>query len=326
MKDGKIWIIGTGNIGGEYAKILSELSVDFQAIGRSEQSAAAFEKELQEKGYPVKHPVIRGGLSQFLRSNPQPPAGAIVALPIESLQGAASELMDYGVQNILLEKPGFGYPGEIEDLIRRAKKTGSNVRIAFNRRFYSSVLEAENLIRQDGGVASFNFEFTEWSHVIAAAKHLKKVNLETLLVNNSSHVIDTAFFLGGQPREITCYHTGGLPWHPASSVFAGAGISESGALFSYSANWEAPGRWAIEILTKAHRLYLKPMESLQVQNIGSVAVNPVEIDDSLDKKFKPGFYLQAKAFVEGDYSRFCTVEEQKNHLENYYLKMSGYTF
>ena len=66
------------------------------------------------------------------------------------------------------------------------------------------------------------------------------------------------------------------------------------------------------------------MESLQIQELGSVAVNPVIIDDHLDKEFKPGFYLQTKAFLNGEMSRFCTLEEQKEMIEKYYVKMSGY--
>lgn len=108
------------------------------------------------------------------------------------------------------------------------------------------------------------------------------------------------------------------------SKFCVAGISTEGALFSYHANWEAPGRWVIEILTKKRRFLFKPMESLQVQILGSVAVNAVELDDTLDKDFKPGIYLQTKAFIENDDSRFCSIREQKNMINSFYIKMCGY--
>ena len=103
--------------------------------------------------------------------------------------------------------------------------------------------------------------------------------------------------------------------------FSGAGITNKGALFSYQANWNAPGRWVVEVLTTKHRLYFKPMETLQIQEKGSVAIKPVEIDNQLDIDFKPGFYLQTKAFVEGDYGRFCMVEEHVKHVNAIYKKM-----
>ncbi|MPN64395.1 hypothetical protein SDC9_212167 [bioreactor metagenome] len=66
------------------------------------------------------------------------------------------------------------------------------------------------------------------------------------------------------------------------------------------------------------------METLQIQELGSVAVNPVEIENILDIKFKPGLYLQIKSFIIGDFGNFCSIYEQKEHIEKTYLKMSGY--
>lgn len=311
-----IWIIGVGNIGREYAKVLKALGKEFIAIGRGESRASSFEAE-------TSHEAIRGGLSAFLKTGPELPDAAIVAVGVEVLASATEELLNYGVKRILLEKPGVGLINEIDSLTAKTKQCGADVMLAYNRRFYSSVLKAEEIIKADGGVSSFNFEFTEWVHTFDI-QSINPVSLSTWLLANSSHVLDTAFFLGGQPTELSAYRSGGLNWHPQGSVFAGAGVSESGALFSYQANWQAPGRWVVEILTPKHRLYFKPMESLQVQDLGSVAVNPVELDNRLDVEFKPGFYLQTKTFLAGDYSRFCSIADQKSHIDHYYLKISGY--
>ena len=66
------------------------------------------------------------------------------------------------------------------------------------------------------------------------------------------------------------------------------------------------------------------MEKLQVQELGSVAVNPVALDDHLDIDFKPGLYLQTKAFLENDFSNFCDVSEQEMMINKFYGKMSNY--
>lgn len=315
-----IWIIGAGSIAKEYAKVLKALNVEYIVIGRGDGSASRFELE-------TGHAVIRGGLRKFIENSPQIPdnATAIVAVDIESLTETCIDLLQYGIKNILLEKPGIGRINEIYSLADTILKKSANVLLAYNRRFYSSVLKTEELIREDGGVSSFNFEFTEWSHTIASLKKTK-VEHQNWFMGNSSHVIDTAFFLGGFPRQISAFRAGENKqlWHPSGSIYAGAGISEKDALFTYQANWNAPGRWAVEILTEKHRFYLKPMEMLQVQNIGSVAINPIEIDHYLDMEFKPGFYLQVKAFLEKDYSRFCSIEEQLKHIDSFYKLMSGY--
>ena len=65
------------------------------------------------------------------------------------------------------------------------------------------------------------------------------------------------------------------------------------------------------------------MEQLQLQDKGSVKVYPVAIDDHLDKVFKPGFYLETKAFLEGDKARLCSIERQMNHVNTIFKKIIG---
>lgn len=312
-----IWLIGTGLMAIEYDKVLKALNQPFTAIGRSENSANKFFQVTNTKP-------LTGGISHHLMSNPPIPEKVIISVGIESLAEVCHELLDYGVKTILLEKPGIGYPSELKPLIEKTLNANAKVLLAYNRRFYASVLKAEETIREDGGVKSFRFEFTEWSHVI---KDLVKTRAEheNWFLGNSTHVIDTAFFLGGWPVQINTYHTGGNSWHPTSTIFTGSGITKSKALFSYHANWESPGRWEIELLTARHRLIFKPMESLQIQKIGSVAVEPSILDDAYDKEFKPGIYKMVSAFLHSQYTRFCTLENQMDHLRDIYIPMSGYT-
>ena len=200
------------------------------------------------------------------------------------------------------------------------KENHAKVFLAYNRRFYASLLKAEEIIQEDGGVTSFNFEFTEWLHVFEAI-YGKDLVLNEIFWGNSCHVIDTAFYLGGEPTEMSCY-TKTLDGDIFPKIFTGAGISDKGALFSYQANWNAPGRWVVEILTKNHRLYFKPIETLQVQELRSVKVLPVEIDDHLDKEFKPGFYLETKAFLDGNDTRLCTLESHVNRIDSVFRKIA----
>jgi predicted dehydrogenase len=317
MKKQTVWLVGTGPMAVEYAKVLKALEMNFITIGRGEANAQKFEQETGNK------PVL-GGLTAFLGTKPSFPDAVINAVGIQALSETTIQLLNAGVKKILLEKPGIGYVTEMEALLQASKKESANVVLAYNRRFYSSVLKAKEIIRQDGGVTSMQFEFTEWSHTISK---LVKTDVEwnNWFLGNSTHVIDTAFFLAGRPKTLSAYVKGqkNLNWHPASSVFTGAGETINGALFSYHANWESPGRWVLELLTAKHRLIFKPMEMLQIQLIGSVQVNPVEIDDALDKQFKPGVYLQTRAFLDGDYSGFCTLAEQNENLK-VYKQMSGY--
>ena len=309
-----IWIIGAGTIAQEYGKVLNSIGYDYTVIGRGEQSALKY-KELTGKE------VITGGLEAFLATNPVVADKAIVATNLESLSQNTIQLVNYGVKDVLCEKPGFLYLEECEKVLKAAEANNANVYLAYNRRFFSSVLKAQEIIEEDGGVKSFNFEFTEWGHVIETLNK-PKGDLDNWMYANSTHVIDLAFFLGGEPIQMSSFTAGEISWHKPA-VFAGAGISDKGALFSYQANWAAPGRWVVEILTSKHRLYFKPMEQLQIQNIGSVQVELVEIDDHLDKEYKPGFYLETRAFVNGNYALMCSIQQQVEHVNRIYNKIKG---
>ena len=308
-----LWLIGCGPMAQEYAKVLKYLKEDFFVIGRGEDSALQF---TETTGIPVH----TGGLTQALSAD-KAPNTAIVAVGVEQLAPAIKQLIQGGTRRILLEKPGLNV-AELNDLEALANSSGVQVWLAYNRRFYASTLQAEEMIAKDGGVASFHFEFTEWSHQI---QHLQKAPgvMEHWVLGNSSHVLDLAFFLGGFPSNWKAWSRGGVAWHPAASRFCGAGITDRGALFSYLADWEAPGRWGIEVMTRKRRLIFRPMEQLQEMPLGSVKVGPVELSDQLDKEFKPGLYRQIQSFLAGNEERFCSLAEQVEHAK-IYSQIAGY--
>ena len=309
-----IWLIGAGEIAQEYARIMEKLDLSFHTIGRGKDSAASFEKTTGQA-------VRTGGLKSALEVN-KAPEKAIIAVGIEQLAKCAINLIRAGTKEILVEKPGGINLAEVEELNNFAQKDGASVKIAYNRRFYGSVLQAQQLILEDDGVLSVKFEFTEWSHVIAPLVKGEGVK-EHWLLGNSTHVIDLVFHIIGRPIDWKCWHTGSLDWHPAAARFVGAGMSEKGIMFSYLADWQAPGRWGIEILTAKHRLILSPLETLQIIKLGKVTSEVIDSTDNFDQDFKPGFYRQTKAFLEDDSDLFCTISEQVENVR-IYSEVAGY--
>ena len=302
----------------EYAKVLIALRIPFIVVGRSEERC----EEFRNKYSTVD--VYSGGIEFFFDTHKDIFfSEAIVAVTVLELKNCTEYLIKNGIKKILLEKPaGLNY-NEIQELNNCSKLYNADVCVAYNRRFYSSVLTAKSLIEKEGGITSFFFEFTEWGYKIASLPIPENVKQNWFLAN-SSHVVDLAFHIGGYPKELSSYIAGSLSWHSKASRFAGAGVCENDVLFSYCANWNAPGRWGVEVLTNENRYIFRPMEKLSKISKGSVLVEEVEIDDSLDTEFKPGLFLQTKAFLENDFSRFCTLQEQKENIEKYYLKMCGY--
>lgn len=314
IKEKNIWLIGAGYMAVEYAKVLQGMNIPLKVVGRGIKSAMNFEKKT---GLAVQ----TGGVNNFLEQTKELPLAAIVAVSAENLSTVTLLLLKKGVKHILVEKPAGLNLEELGELNCEAKKHKSDIFVAYNRRFYASTLKAKEIINEDGGVTSFNFEFTEWSHIIKDFKIPDIVKKQWFLAN-STHVVDLAFFLGGEPKEIKCYTTGGLSWHPAASIFCGAGVTEQNSLFSYHSNWEAPGRWGVEVLTKKHRLILKPLEDLYIQKIGSLISEKVIFDDSLDHKFKPGLYKQIESFINNPVSScLCRLNDHYLITKSFYVKI-----
>ena len=301
-----VLLIGAGSMAISHAQVLQGMNLKFTVVGRGEQSAQLFHEKTGIN-------VITGGIEDWLSKNIEFPKYAIVAVTGTQLGNVTRRLIKHGIKNILLEKPGGLDNNDIKSVAKSAKESKANILLGYNRRFYASVLKAREIIEEDDGVTSFCFEFTEWPHTIIPLKKDPDEKKRWIL-HNSSHVIDLAFFLGGEPEEIHSYSSGGFDWHPDGTIFTGSGVSKSGALFSYHSNWNAPGRWSVEILTKNHRLIFRPLEKLQIQKLRSVAIEEVKIDDQLDIKYKPGLYHQIKAFLEGDTNNFINIHQQSSRL------------
>ena len=312
----KVVVFGVGSVGREYCRVLHRLGVNFSVVGRSTIGVEKFTSETGEIALP-------NGVEGWKIHGDPSINSAIVAVNLEALAQVAIDLMGCGIRNILLEKPGGINAEEIKLVKDTAKATGTNVWIAYNRRFYASVLKAQEIIRNDGGVKSFNFEFTEWPHIILENVASEVAKRNWFLVN-STHVIDMAFLLGGFPKRLETFTLKGCDWHTDSAIFVGSGVSEIGALFSYQANWLAPGRWSVEVLTLNNRLIFRPLEKLQKQNPKSVTTEFIDVDDQLDREFKPGFFKQTELFLKGaDHNNFLSVYKHYENVIRHFQKI-GY--
>ena len=302
-----IWLIGPGNIGRDYVKVLKEFNLDITVIGRS-----------KKEDFPL--PVYDKGLESFLSSKSQGNIAkyAIVAVNESELYSTTKTLINEGVKNVLVEKPGGLSKVELLDLNKIAEKMQCNIYIGYNRRFYKSVQKCRKFIKNNKPL-NVNFEFTEWTHDIDL-NHYTKSELERFFLCNSSHVVDLVFHLFGEPKSLNSYTSGGLDWHPSSSVFSGSGKTIDDVLFSYNANWSSAGRWGIEINLNDYKLILKPLEKLFIQKKGSLSIREIEINNDL---YKPGLYGEVEAFLNGDREYLCSLSEQINNFKWYY-KIANY--
>jgi len=310
-----IWLVGSGGIAIEYARVLDALKVQYLTIGRGKKSSNNFSLIIGKK-------VISGGLSNFLKTKPAIPKKVIVAVNIEESKSTCTELISYGIKHILLEKPGGVNFEEVSKLYNFAKRKKVDIKIAYNRRYYSSTLKVKELINQDGGIKSFNFDFTEWLHEIESLGKSDQI-LRNWFFANSSHVVDLSFFLGGLPTEMVSYFNNSIMWNKSFTIFSGAGKTKNGAIFSYKANWKSAGRWSVEILTNKGKYKLSPLEKLFFQKKGSLKIKEINLNSKYDKVFKPGFYAQLKAFIyKKNDNHLLSLSEHRSML-SIYRKISG---
>jgi predicted dehydrogenase len=288
--DLNVLLVGAGSVAIAYGQVLNALGVSWTAVGRGDASAEKFEAACGVRP-------ARGGLESHMRDSASlSQTIAIIALPIPDLAGAAINLASKGFRRILVEKPAGLVPSEIGDVAQAAARTHADIFVAYNRRFYSSVQAARRIISEDGGVTSFTMEFTEIeSRVLNSARNTKV--LANWFLANSTHVVDLAFHLCGEPVEATGLAAGASDWHPAGSIFVGHGRTKTGAAFTWHADWSSAGRWGLDVRTNRRRLLLQPLEQLAVQEKGSFAISQFPIADELDRNFKPGLYREVEAFL-----------------------------
>lgn len=314
MIDTDLWIIGCGPMAQAYVKVLLGRGHAFSVVGRGEDSAKSFR---EQTGVDV----VAGGLEAAIARHGAP-AKAIVATGIETLAPLTELLLQAGTRSILVEKPAGLSSAQVDRLAAIAAAKGNNVYVAYNRRFFASVIEAQRLIAEDGGLQSMHFDFTEMGDRVGSQDRLREVK-ERWLLANSTHVIDLAFFLAGAPDKWCAHRSGALDWHPAGAVFGGAGTTVRGAVFSYTANWTGPGRWGLELVTSKRRLVLRPMENLFATEGALEPAKELDVDMTLDQAYKPGLALQVEAFLSVDSSSLCSIEEHARKMI-IYERIAGY--
>ncbi len=99
-------------------------------------------------------------------------------------------------------------------------------------------------------------------------------------------------FFGG---EITSFNTISKSFKERNGdQFVATVEFESGSLGTYTAYWYSPGGWSVTLYGEGVTVIFKPLEESKWidTNFTEYKIEP----DELDKKYKPGFYGQLKAF------------------------------
>ncbi len=192
---------------------------------------------------------------------------------------------------LLVEKPIGQDPGESRKLVEKAKKTGSPVMVALNRRFIGPIAKAKAVMAEHGGFSALLVKGHERFDFVKSLNRYSDAQLERWIYLNSIHVIDLLRFFGGDVKSVIS-----MSRHKDRHYHAAISFADGRAGF-YEATFNCPEGWAVELFSPKVKATLKPLEKLTL-NFPDNKVEEIELD-AIDKDYKPGFFLQGKAFVEG---------------------------
>lgn len=277
FEEKSVLIIGGGRIAQQHALACLRMNVkDITIISKTGDNVTKFCNK-----YKIKS--LMGGFESNL-NNLEEKDLTIIVTPISILLETAKSALNHGQKTILIEKPGSIYYKELLTLHEKIKS--EKVRVGYNRLVYPSLHKLFQLVKNDGGISSCRFTFTEILDRIDFQKDIPEI-YNRWGISNSLHVISMIRELIGSPKEIFAKRYGKLDWHKTGSIFVGNGISEKNIPFSYHADWEAGGRWGIEVSTKNGLYQLIPLEKLYFCTKNTFDWKEISIDCAFSD-VKPG--------------------------------------
>lgn len=193
----------------------------------------------------------------------------------------------------LIEKPVGFSSAETREVADTAQSAGTWGMVAVNRRFYSNVRRAFDLLAEAGGIKAIRVEHTEWMHQ-AGTWGLSEEVLDRFFLINGIHLVDTMCHLAGLPQR-----TLGIVRRQADRRHAYDAMLQfgNGAVGHYSGQWYAPGRWAVDVFAEDLRIAFPCLEQSQILR---TAREPEVLElDAMDRQFKPGFFRQMETFLHG---------------------------
>ncbi|MCX8059003.1 MAG: gfo/Idh/MocA family oxidoreductase [Spirochaetes bacterium] len=315
----KVLIIGAGYMCEEYYKTLKGLNInDIYIVGRNEKNILKM-----KNNFNIQNTFI-GGFENFLINyNDKIFFDLIInTVNVENLFYINKLILNSNLGNLILsEKPACLNIKEAKMLNKIAKNKKKNFFIAYNRRFYSSVLKVREII-ETNKIESLFFSFNEILERIDEINYPKLIK-QNLIISNSSHVIDLVLNIIGNPKILNAFFTKKSENYNYY-IYYGLGVSEKNIPFIYHSNWLSKGRWLIEIYCKEFKLILCPLEKLTIQKDNFGRELEIINEDEDDIKFKPGLKKMLEALMNKNklYDLLCTIDELEKKLL-IYQKIGG---
>ena len=180
----KVLVLGAGNIGLEYARILEDQNIEYKIISRSCSPKITNANVINEDIFNI--PINR--IKSF--------SHIIIAIQPHLTFSVLKYLIENTESSILVEKPLSLFAKCIQDI--KIDDFENRIYVAFNRRFFPSVIYAKKLLEGQDITAS-NVCITEMSDRIIGPNEV----IERWGMANTIHILDLIFYLVGFSNEYT---------------------------------------------------------------------------------------------------------------------------
>ena len=215
---------------------------------------------------------------------------------------------------IFTEKPlGLNYV-QAKNLIKFSIKKKRKLFIALNRRNFVSTKELVKIIDKKKNIKR-DVEILDQQS--PSKKYFKKKVLNNWQFANSIHLIDYISLICR--GKISSYKKKLIELNSKQKVLECVIKFSSGDTCKYRALWFLPGKWQVKVRLDKYIYTLRPLERIKISELNKSNFSNLKLDYSLDNKFKPGFFSQAKSLI-NDHKKNNLVDIFKYSKTNNLIK------
>jgi predicted dehydrogenase len=222
-----------------------------------------------------------------------------VLVSVLAVSRVAAQFVAAGMPSFIEKPPGIA-SAETAQLAELQQRHGTVAVVGLNRRFYSSHLEARRRLLAHGPVATVTVDAHEdLTRAVTRDKFPPPV-LRRWAYANGIHALDLLRFFGGEVAEVDAERA---TVEDAARNGAPDSISArlryvSGARGRAAVDWIGPGRHRFEVRSVGATATSRPSFGGTEWAVRGQPVEVIEPDED-DRRYKPGFWKQDAAFLEG---------------------------
>jgi len=273
-----VGIIGAGGIAQEHLKVLKDLE-DVEIVALCNRG----EKRRVETAEKFDIPRIYANYHDMLKNHEFD--ALFILVSVLNMKRVTLDCSKLGIP-LFVEKPIGLSVEDAKTIQETAHQYNTKIMVGVNRRFVSTIMKAKELV---GNINGINIEAPErYINEVESGFHPPEV-LDRWIYVNGVHCIDLLRYFGGDVKEIVSVSSKSKHYYNSQMVLENCPAQ-------YRSYWDCPGGWRVTLYGDKTTVELFPLEK------GIVKVRGQEPQvftlEEIDKKYKPGFYKQARYFVD----------------------------